>query len=88
MCPLEDALTTFHKPEKRLTLKNAIFRLKILRNFFLSTEYFSAKTKPGEQIQDSGSKNVGYNFKTFYKNYLPFELTNAQKKVMKEIRAT
>ena len=84
--PLEDALTTIHKPENTVDLKNAIFRLKFEELFFIQLKILALKQNRENKFRGFRFENVGYNFNTFYKNYLPFELTNAQKKVMKEIR--
>lgn len=84
--PLEDALITIHKPENTIDLKNAIFRLKFEELFFIQLKILALKQNRENKFRGFRFENVGYNFNTFYKNYLPFELTNAQKKVIKEIR--
>ncbi len=83
---LEKALTTIHKPENTIDLKNATFRLKFEELFFIQLKILALKHKRENKFKGYKFENVGYNFNTFYKNFLPFELTGAQKKVIREIR--
>ncbi|MCD6354067.1 MAG: ATP-dependent DNA helicase RecG [Prolixibacteraceae bacterium] len=83
---LEKALTTIHKPENTIDLKKATFRLKFEELFFIQLKILALKHNREKKFKGFRFEKVGYNFNTFYKDFLPFELTNAQKKVMKEIR--
>jgi ATP-dependent DNA helicase RecG len=83
---LEDALTAIHKPENTKDLKNATFRLKFEELFFIQLKILALKHNRDQKFIGFHFEEVGYNFNTFYKKFLPFELTNAQKKVIKEIR--
>ncbi len=87
LMPLENALISIHKPENSIELKNARFRLKFEELFFIQLKILALKHNRNQKFKGFHFQNVGYNFNTFYKKFLPFELTNAQKKVIKEIRA-
>ncbi len=86
LIPLEEALITIHKPENTIDLKNATFRLKFEELFFIQLKILALKHKRESRFKGFRFENVGYNFNTFYKDFLPFELTDAQKRVIKEIR--
>ncbi len=83
---LEYALTAIHKPENSYELKNATFRLKFEELFFIQLKILSIKHNRENKFKGYRFEKVGYNFNTFYKSFLPFKLTDAQKKVIKEIR--
>lgn len=83
---LEEALITIHKPENTYDLKKATFRLKFEELFFVQLKILAIKHTRENKFKGFRFENVGYNFNTFYRDYLPFELTGAQKKVIKEIR--
>ncbi|QGY47058.1 ATP-dependent DNA helicase RecG [Maribellus comscasis] len=83
---LEKALTTIHKPENTIDLKNATFRLKFEELFHIQLKILALKSKRESKFKGFKFEHVGYNFNTFYKDFLPFELTGAQKRVVKEIR--
>ena len=83
---LENALTVIHKPENSYDLKNATFRFKFEELFFIQLKILAIKHNRENKFKGFRFEKVGYNFNNFYKNFLPFKLTDAQKKVMKEIR--
>lgn len=83
---LEKALCGIHKPETTIELKNATFRLKFEELFFIQLKILALKHKREKKFKGFRFEKVGYNFNKFYNEFLPFELTNAQKKVVKEIR--
>lgn len=87
LMPLEDALFTTHKPEDTQRLKNARFRLKFEELFFIQLKILSLKHERENKFKGFTFSKVGYNVNTFYKDFLPFELTEAQKRVIREIRA-
>jgi ATP-dependent DNA helicase RecG len=86
LLPLPQALRQVHFPENPTLLKNAIFRLKFEELFFIQLKILSLKHKREGSFKGFVFSQVGYNLNTFFNNHLPFELTNAQKKVIKEIR--
>jgi ATP-dependent DNA helicase RecG len=83
---LEEALTTIHKPENTTDLKNARFRLKFEELFIIQLKILALKHNRENKFKGFRFEKVGFNFNKFYSDFLPFELTNAQKKVLKEIR--
>jgi len=87
LMPLEEALINIHKPENTNKLKNARFRLKFEELFFTQLKILSLKHQRENKFKGFTFSKVGYNLNTFYKKFLTFELTEAQKKVIREIRA-
>ncbi len=83
---LEQALTIIHKPENTIDLKNARFRLKFEELFLIQLKILALKNHRENKFKGYRFEKVGFNFNNFYQNFLPFELTGAQKKVIKEIR--
>lgn len=80
------ALRQVHFPENPGLLKNALFRLKFEELFFIQLKILSLKHKREGSFRGFVFSQVGYNLNTFFRDFLPFELTNAQKKVIREIR--
>lgn len=86
LIPLDAALFNIHFPQNADLLKKAIYRLKFEELFFIQLNILQ---KRSFRIQKSNGyifSKVGESFNHFYKDNLPFELTNAQKRVLKEIR--
>ena len=86
MVSLETALIAIHKPENTVSLRNARFRLKFEELFIIQLKILALKHNRENKFKGFRFEKVGYNFNTFYHKFLPFELTGAQKKVLKEIR--
>jgi ATP-dependent DNA helicase RecG len=86
LLPLEEALTTIHKPANTIALKNATFRLKFEELFIIQLKILALKHHRENKFKGYCFEKIGFNFNNFYKNFLPFELTSAQKKVLREIR--
>lgn len=84
-----DRLTTFrqiHFPKSPEELKNAEDRLKFEEFFFLQLGLLIKKINHRRKYKSNEFSVVGKYFNEFYENHLPFELTDAQKRVIKEIR--
>lgn len=81
-----EALFNIHFPKNQDLLAKAQFRLKFEELFFVQLQLISKKILRKHKIKGLTFDQVGDNFNGFFKNHLPFELTNAQKKVIKEIR--
>ncbi|MEM9362210.1 MAG: ATP-dependent DNA helicase RecG [Bacteroidota bacterium] len=81
-----DALLNIHFPKNQEVLAKAQFRLKFEELFFVQLQLISKKILRKQKIKGMPFSEVGINFNTFFKDHLPFELTNAQKKVIKQIR--
>lgn len=86
LLPLNDSLKQIHFPENTHLLQKATFRLKFEELFYIQMKILSLKHRREEVFKGFVFSSVGYNFNKFYESNLPFELTNAQKKVIKEIR--
>ena len=67
-------------------IQQAVFRLKFEELFYLQLELLIRKKLATNKHKGFIFNEVGELFNSFFKKYLPFELTNAQKKVVKEIR--
>lgn len=83
---LHEALYNIHFPESPDMLRKALFRLKFEELFYIQLNILKIKYKRKSYFKGHEFTNIGTYFNTFYKQYLPFELTNAQKRVIKEIR--
>lgn len=86
LCSRRDAIACIHSPLGEETLAKARFRLKFEELFFMQAEHLLIKSNRKSNSRGFVFSKVGENFNTFFSNYLPFELTNAQKRVVKEIR--
>lgn len=80
------ALNWIHKPASEIEAQHARFRLKFEELFFLQMELLVRKKITMQKSLGYKLEAVGDEFNEFYKNHIPFELTNAQKRVLKEIR--
>lgn len=83
----EEALFNIHYPADKQTLARAIHRIKFEELFFNQLNLYRTKQLRLTRIRGHEFPLVGDFFNTFYHEKLPFELTQAQKKVIKEIRA-
>jgi len=83
---LEEALLNIHFPQNMELLRKAQARLKFEELFFIQLNLLKQKNFRKEKFSGNIFSKVGKNFNSFYHNNLPFELTNAQKRVLKEIR--
>ena len=86
LCSRRDAIACIHSPLGEETLAKARFRLKFEELFFMQAEQLLIKSNRKSNSRGFVFSKVGENFNTFFSKYLPFELTNAQKRVVKEIR--
>ena len=84
---LKEALTNIHYPESREILEKARLRLKFDELFFTQLKLLKGQLLTKQNSAGHIFSKVGDYFNTFYNKHLPFELTNAQKRVIKEIRA-
>ena len=80
------AIKHIHFPKTELELATARHRLKFEELFFLQLKILQTKRTRKGQIRGFAFGTIGENFNTFYHEHLPFQLTNAQKKVLREIR--
>jgi ATP-dependent DNA helicase RecG len=82
----KEALLNIHFPKNENVLKRAKFRLKFEEFFFMQLQLLQKKINIHKKIVGYSFNVVGHYFNDFYKEGLSFELTNAQKRVVKEIR--
>ncbi|MEZ5043095.1 MAG: ATP-dependent DNA helicase RecG [Saprospiraceae bacterium] len=81
-----DAVKQIHLPRSEQELQSARNRLKFEELFFLQLRLLQLKRRRQATIKGLVFGKIGEYFNTFYTEKLPFELTNAQKKVIREIR--
>ena len=81
-----DAFLNIHFPKNAHLLGRAQSRLKFEEFFFIQLNLLKLKLIRIEKISGFKFPVVGSYFNEFYHKHLPFELTGAQKKVIKEIR--
>jgi ATP-dependent DNA helicase RecG len=86
LIPKKAALFNIHFPQSSEALAKAQFRLKFEELFFIQLQLITKNLVQKHKIKGHPFTNVGDYFNDFYQNHLPFELTNAQKRVIKEIR--
>lgn len=82
----EMALNNMHFPHNPERLTQATHRMKFEELFWLQLDYQYARYARSRHSQGQVFSVVGESFNTFYSQCLPFELTDAQKRVVKEIR--
>lgn len=80
------ALFQLHFPENQDLLAKAEHRLKFEELFYIQLQLLRNNLIRKKKIKSFVFEKVGENFNTLYEKHLPFDLTNAQKKVLKEIR--
>ncbi len=86
LMPKKLALGSVHFPKSLESLAKAQFRLKFEELFFIQLQLISKNLVRKTKIKGLPFEKVGHFFNSFYNHHLPFELTNAQKRVLKEIR--
>ena len=86
LIPKNAALFNIHFPKSPEALAKAQFRLKFEELFYIQLQLITKNLIRKHTIKGHPFTKVGAYFNDFYKNHLPFELTNAQKRVIKEIR--
>jgi len=86
LLPKNGALFNIHFPKSQDLLAKAQFRLKFEELFFIQLQLITKNLIRKHKIKGVAFEKVGENFNNFYTNHLPFELTTAQKRVLKEIR--
>jgi len=83
---LHDALLLMHQPTDAQTLKQARYRLTFEELFYLQLHILRYTLEREKKYKGYPFDRIGDYFNTFFYKYLPFELTGAQKRVLKEIR--
>lgn len=81
-----EAMFNIHFPRSSQKLARAQYRLKFEELFYVQLQLIRKNQLRKKKIKGFRFKNVGDFFNTFYTHHLPFDLTEAQKHVVKEIR--
>ncbi|SKB61597.1 ATP-dependent DNA helicase RecG [Salegentibacter holothuriorum] len=87
LIPKVEAVFNIHFPQSQELLAKAQFRLKFEELFYIQLQLLIKNMLQKQKIKGFVFEEIGQNFSEFYSNHLPFELTGAQKRVIKEIRA-
>ena len=87
LIPLTDALLQIHAPKDTAAVQQARFRLKFEELFYIQLQILSQAKSRTLKSRGFLMPLVGQHFNDFYYNHLPFPLTGAQKRVIKEIQA-
>ena len=82
----DEALRTVHYPQNAKDLERARLRLKFEELFFIQLNILRYASDQRRKFRGYIFSKVGDVFNTFYNQYLPFPLTGAQKRVIREIR--
>jgi ATP-dependent DNA helicase RecG len=86
LLPKNEALFNVHFPKDQTLLSRGQYRLKFEELFYIQLQLLRKNLLHKTKIKGFPFDRVGHYFNTFFKEYLPFELTRAQKRVIKEIR--
>ncbi|MBG6188700.1 ATP-dependent DNA helicase RecG [Flavobacterium sp. CAN_S2] len=86
LIPKKAALFNIHFPKSTEVLEKAKFRLIFEELFFIQLQLITKNLIRKHKIKGHPFATVGEYFNNFYQHHLPFQLTNAQKRVIKEIR--
>ncbi|MBQ0095461.1 MAG: ATP-dependent DNA helicase RecG [Bacteroidetes bacterium] len=86
LMPLTDALKVIHNPKTPLELRLAQLRLKFDELFYVQLNLARFASDRLHRFKGFVFSRIGEKFNTFYKDKLPFSLTEAQKRVIREIR--
>lgn len=87
LMPLNEAIVAIHNPKNNDQLQRARLRFKFEELFYMQLNILRYTRKRSAVIRGFKFPRIGHFFNTFYSQQLPFELTGAQKRVIKEIRA-
>ncbi len=84
---LREAMTAIHNPQSPAQLESARMRFKFEELFYLQLDIQRYARRRNGSVRGFHFPRIGHFFNTFYSQFLPFPLTGAQKRVIKEIRA-
>ena len=86
LIPRKYAYYQIHLPANNIEIQQATRRLKFEEHFFFQLKLLRNKMHREQTVKSHVFEVVGNYFNEFYQHHLPFPLTNAQKRVIKEIR--
>lgn len=87
LLPRAAAYRQIHFPASDTLYRQALFRIKFEEFLFIQLKLLMVKGLRKKAYRGIPFPTIGDHFHAFYTHHLPFELTNAQKRVIKEIRA-
>src|SRR5690554_5309607 len=82
----KEALFNVHFPKSQAHLARAQYRLKFEELFYIQLQLIRKNLVHKSKIKGYTFDKIGTYFNSFFSEHLPFDLTNAQKRVIKEIR--
>ncbi|MDU1904861.1 MAG: ATP-dependent DNA helicase RecG [Dysgonomonas sp.] len=83
---LKDAIRNIHQPENPSILRQAQYRLKFEELFYIQLNILRYTSDRKSKLKGFIFSQVGEYLNSFYEKNLPFPLTNAQKRIIREIR--
>ena len=86
LMPLDEAVRNMHRPVSLHALQKATERMKFEELFYLELHILEFSRRRNLQLKGHVFNKVGPLFNRFYSDVVPFPLTGAQKRVLKEIR--
>ncbi|MDE6329683.1 MAG: ATP-dependent DNA helicase RecG [Muribaculaceae bacterium] len=84
---IRDAYRQLHIPDNPDRLRKSRERMKFEELFYLELQILRYSKRRNHQLAGHVFSRIGQYFNRFYSDHIPFELTGAQKRVLKEIRA-
>ena len=87
LCSRDEAMRFVHYPHNTEEMQRARLRLKFEELFYVQLNILRYASDHRRKYRGYVFSRVGDHFNTFFHQHLPFELTGAQKRVMREIRA-
>ena len=85
LMPLKEALVNMHFPQSAELLQKAVERFKFEELYYIELNILRFSMERSAKIKGYAFNRIGEKFNCFYQQGLPFELTGAQKRVLKEI---
>ncbi len=86
LVPIGQSLHDLHYPDSAEALRRATYRQKFEELFFIQLGILRFTRQRQQEVVGHVFAHVGDHFNTFYHTHLPFQLTNAQKRVIREMR--
>ena len=87
LLPIGQTLRNLHNPQNQELLQKARERMKFEELFYLELNILRFARERNVRTTGYRLPKVGEYFNSFYKNHIPFRLTDAQRRVIKEVRA-
>lgn len=86
LLPIDTALRQLHRPSSSQAIEQSVYRLKFDELFLVQLDILNYAKRQHQEQQGYRFTRIGRYFMDFYNTQLPFVLTDAQKRVIKEIR--